>query len=169
VLERATRPFLATHSACLALADVHRNLGDEQVKRIGELGGVVNVAAAIPMFIDAKDPSAERVVDHIEHLVVTAGVDHVGVGPDFIEDYFQQVFGGWRPMPGLDTERVAAEVERPADLPKLTEVMVRRGFAEADIRKILGENTLRVLREVMGVPAASGPTSRTPAAGMDPG
>jgi membrane dipeptidase len=153
VLERATRPFLATHSACLALADVHRNLGDEQLKRIGELGGVVNVAAAIPMFIDAKNPSAERVIDHIEHLVATAGVDHVGIGPDFIEDYFREAFGGWQPVPGLDSEQVAAEIERPADLPKLTEAMVRRGFVETDIRKIIGENVLRVFREVMGVPA----------------
>lgn len=152
VLELVTRPFLATHSACLAITDVHRNLGDEHLKRIGELGGVVNVAAAIPMFIDGENPSADRVVDHIEHLIATAGVDHVGIGPDFIEDYFQEAFGGWQPVPGLDNEVVAAEVERPADLPKITETMVRRGFAEADIRKILGGNTMRVLHEVMGVP-----------------
>jgi membrane dipeptidase len=41
---------------------------------------------------------------------------------------------------------------RPSDLPKITEVMVRRGFAESDIRKVLGENVLRVLRDVMGKP-----------------
>ena len=153
VLERATRPFLATHSACLALVDVHRNLGDEQVKRIAELGGVIGVAAAIPMFIDGEDPSADRVVDHIEHLVGVAGVDHVGLGPDFIDDYCQQVLGGWRPVAGLGKPLTHAEIERPADLPKLTEAMVRRGFSEPDIRKILGENVLRVLREVMGMPA----------------
>ncbi|HZO70193.1 MAG TPA: membrane dipeptidase [Kribbellaceae bacterium] len=153
VLERATRPFLATHSACLALVDVHRNLGDEQVKRIAELGGVIGVAAAIPMFIDGEDPSADRVVDHIEHLVGVAGVDHVGLGPDFIDDYYQQVLPGWRPVAGLGRPLTHAEIERPADLPKLTDAMVRRGFSEPDIRKILGENVLRVLREVMGVPA----------------
>ncbi len=153
VLERATRPFLATHSACLALVDVHRNLGDEQIKRIAELGGVIGVAAAIPMFIDGEDPSADRVVDHIEHLVGVAGVDHVGLGPDFIDDYCQQVLGGWRPVAGLGKPLTHAEIERPADLPKLTEAMVRRGFSEPDIRKILGENVLRVLREVMGIPA----------------
>jgi membrane dipeptidase len=153
VLRRATRPFLATHSACRALTDVHRNLGDEQLKRIAELGGVVCVAAAIPAFIDARNASAGRVVDHIEHMVGVAGVDHVGIGPDFIDDYFQQMFGGWLPAPGIDSGKNAAEISRPADLPKLTEVMVRRGFAEADIRKILGENVMRVLRNVMGRPA----------------
>ncbi len=150
VLARATRPLLATHSACLALTGVHRNLGDEQLKRIAELGGVVCIAAAIPAFIDPRNPSAERVVDHIEHVVGVAGVDHVGIGPDFIDDYFRQVFGGWPPVQGMDHGEKIAEVARPADLPKLTEAMVGRGLAEVDVRKILGENVMRVLREVMG-------------------
>lgn len=152
VLELATRPFLATHSACLGLVDVHRNLGDAQIKRIAELGGVVCVAAAIPMFIGGANPSADRVVDHIEHLIGVAGVDHAGVGPDFIDDYFQQVRGGWPAVAGLDRPQTGAEVARPADLPKLTEVMVRRGFGESNIRKVLGDNVLRVMRDVMGRP-----------------
>jgi membrane dipeptidase len=92
-------------------------------------------------------------VDHIEHVVGVAGVDHVGIGPDFIDDYFRQVFGGWPPVPGMDHGEKIAEVARPADLPKLTEAMVGRGLAEVDVRKILGENVMRVLREVMGRPA----------------
>ena len=155
VLSLATRPFLATHSACLAITDIHRNIGDEQIKRIAELGGVINVAAAIPFFIDPERPTAERVVDHIEHLIGTVGIDHVGVGPDFVDDYFQRVYGGWivgKDMSEGDVPR--AEIERPSDLPKLTEAMVKRGLSEADIRKILGGNVLRVLRQVMGIPAA---------------
>lgn len=152
VLERATRPLLATHSACLALIDVHRNLGNPQIKGIAELGGVVHLAAAVPQFIDPKNPSSERVIDHVEHLIDAVGVDHIGIGPDFMEDYMQSVYGQWLFPPGIEPHERPADVERPADLPKLTEVMVRRGFAEADIRKILGGNALRVLREVMGVP-----------------
>jgi len=155
VLSLATRPFLATHSACLGITDIHRNLGDEQLKAIAELGGVVGVAAAIPFFIDAASPTAERVVDHIEHIVEVAGIDHVGLGPDFIDDYYQSVFGGWVgewAPPGLGRADVPAEISRPSDLPKITEVMVKRGFEEHDIRKVLGENMLRVLRDVMGRP-----------------
>ena len=152
VLELATRPFLATHSACLGIVDVHRNLGDEQIKRIAELGGVIGVAAAIPFFIDAASPSADRVVDHIEHVIGVAGIEHVGLGPDFIDDYYQQVYGGWIVPPELRVEMGHAEVSRPSDLPRITEAMVRRGFSESDIRKVLGENVVRVLREVMGVP-----------------
>ncbi len=152
VLELATRPFLATHSACLRLKHIHRNLGDEQIRRIAELGGVVCVAAAIPFFIDSKEPTAERVVDHIEHLINTAGIDHVGIGPDFIDDYYEHVFGGWPVRPELTGEYDPAEIARPSDLPKLTEAMLRRGFGETDVKKVLGGNALRVLREVMGTP-----------------
>ena len=153
VLELAQRPFLATHSACLGITDIHRNLGDEQIKAIAALGGVIGVAAAIPFFIDLHHPTADRVVDHIEHIVETVGVDHVGIGPDFVDDYYQQVYGGWILPPEFSKTFAHAEISRPSDLPKLTEAMVRRGFDEADIRKILGGNVLRVLREVMGVPS----------------
>jgi len=154
VLDLATRPFLATHSACLGITDIHRNLGDVQLKRIAELGGVIGVAAAIPFFIDNQNPTADRVVDHIEHIAGTAGIDHVGLGPDFIDDYYQQVYGGWVIPAHFGEGTTRAEVSRPSDLPKITEAMVARGFSEGDIRKVLGENVLRVLREVMGVEKA---------------
>lgn len=149
VLELATKPFLATHSACLGIADSHRNLGDEQIGRIAALGGVVGVAAAIPFFIDAQQPTADRVVDHMEHIIKVAGIDHVGLGPDFIDDYYQQVFGGWITPPGFPTTVPHAEVSRPSDLPKITDALQRRGFSNTDIRKILGENVLRVMTQIM--------------------
>jgi membrane dipeptidase len=149
VLELATKPFLATHSACLGITDIHRNLGDEQIKRIAELGGVIGVAAAIPFFIDSVSPTADRVVDHIERIVEVAGIDHVGLGPDFIDDYYQQVYGGWVLPPEIAGEFEHAVVSRPSDLPKLTDALLRRGFSEPDIRKVLGENVLRVLRTVL--------------------
>ncbi|HLX78681.1 MAG TPA: membrane dipeptidase [Acidimicrobiales bacterium] len=153
VIELATRPFLATHSACNTITESHRNLGDDHIKRIASLGGVISVAAAIPPFIDPICPTAERVIDHVEHIISVGGIDSVGIGPDFIDDYYQQVLGGWPKFPGITQEFNPAEIARPSDLPKLTEVMARRGFQEADIRKVLGENVLRVLRQVMGVPA----------------
>jgi membrane dipeptidase len=154
VLEIATRPLLATHSACLGITDIHRNLGDAQLKAIADLGGVVGVSAAIPFFIDPERPSADRVVDHIEHIVELVGPDHVGLGPDFIDDYYMQVYGRWALPAGLDVgDLPRADVSRPSDLPLLTEAMLARGFDEDLVRKVLGLNVLRVLDEVMGVPA----------------
>ncbi len=152
VLELATRPLLATHSGCLAITDIHRNLGDEQISQIARLGGVVCVAAAVPYFIDPDRPTAERVVDHIEHIAATAGIDHVGLGPDFVDDYRRHVFGGPGPLPPGVEEFAESEITRPSDLPRLTEAMVRRGFGETDVTKVLGGNVMRVFREVMGLP-----------------
>jgi membrane dipeptidase len=149
VLDIASKPFLATHSACLGITDSHRNLGDEQIQRIAALGGVIRVAAAVPFFIDAREPTADRVVDHIERIVKVAGIDHVGLGPDFVDDYQQRVYGRWLTPPEFPDTFAPAEVFRPSDLPKITRALLRRGFGEIDIRKILGGNVLRVLRQVM--------------------
>ncbi|HEX9767124.1 MAG TPA: dipeptidase [Nitriliruptorales bacterium] len=152
VLEIATRPFIATHSACRALTDVHRNLHDEHLKGIAAHGGVIGIAAAIPMFIDPQRPTVGRVVDHIEHLADVCGIDHVGVGPDFIDDYYQAKHGGWVLPPDLDVPFVPAEISRPEDLPRLTQELLDRGFGDDDVRKVLGGNFVRVFREVLGAP-----------------
>jgi membrane dipeptidase len=151
VLEHATRPLLATHSACRVITDVHRNLSDEQIRGIAGLGGVIGVAAAIPQFIDGAAPTVERVVDHIDHLVTVAGVDHVGIGADFIDDYYEDIFGGW---PGRGGQQVDAPLRRPSELPELTDALLARGYDEDDVRKILGENVMRVVRSVLGIPTA---------------
>ncbi len=151
VLELASRPVLATHSACRAITDIHRNLADGTIRRIADLGGVVNVAAAVPHFIDPQCPTTDRVVDHIEHLATVAGIDHVGIGPDFVDDYHQTMHGGWL-VRGFTGDVVSAELLRPSHLPKITDALARRGFTEDQITKVLGGNVLRVLREVMGIP-----------------
>jgi membrane dipeptidase len=151
LLEFASHPVIATHSACRAITDVHRNLADDHITRIAGLGGVINVAAAVPHFIDPQRPTTDRVVDHIEHIATVAGIDHVGIGPDFVDDYYQTVHGGWQPR-GFTGDVVSAELLRPSHLPKITDALVRRGFTEDQITKVLGANVLRVLRAVMGIP-----------------
>jgi microsomal dipeptidase-like Zn-dependent dipeptidase len=77
--------------------------------------------------------TVENVADHIDHAVNTAGIDHVGIGSDF-----DGVSG---PPNGL---------EDVAKMPVLIAVLVKRGYSEDDVKKILGDNTLRVIREVIG-------------------
>jgi membrane dipeptidase len=81
-------------------------------------------------FGPAPKASWERIIDHIDHAVKLAGVDHVGLGSDFD--------GGGMP----------AGMEDCTQLPKITEALLRKGYSAADIKKILGENTLRLLSEV---------------------
>ena len=129
VVQAAQAPFMATHSCCRALCDHPRNLRDDQLRALAEKGGIVALTF-VPDFIDAHNPTFDGLLNHIEHAVAVAGIDHVGLGSDFD--------GG-----GL-------LVEDATCLPDITVGLAKRGYAEADVRKILGANQLRFLQQVIG-------------------
>jgi membrane dipeptidase len=149
VLELATKTLIASHSSCRALCDHHRNLSDEHLRAIAATGGVVGINM-LPFFIDANgNASIDRVVDHLEHVAEVAGLDHVGLGPDFIKDWVDEVHPTrerYSPFGGVDMKQGIPGLAGTRDLPNLTARMVERGWQEADVRKALGENWLRVLR-----------------------
>ncbi|GAA1311905.1 membrane dipeptidase [Planotetraspora silvatica] len=149
VLEISTRPVLATHSSARALRDHHRNLTDDQISGIAQLGGVVCVNFFAP-YLHETDHTVDRLVDHIEHVASVAGIDHVGLGPDFIQEVFADTtppcceldaYGPITYLPGL---------EGPSGLPSVTEALMRRGWAAADATKVLGANVARLFREELG-------------------
>jgi membrane dipeptidase len=156
ILEIATRPVIATHSASRALRDHHRNLTDAHLRAIAATGGVIG-CAVLPLFIAAEDPTIDGIVDHIAHMVEIAGFDHIGLGPDFIQDYYDQVYPHLDslPVPGLENidlkKSIPGMVGSP-DLPNLTRALRQRGFNDSDVLKILGENFLRVFRHELGIP-----------------
>jgi membrane dipeptidase len=153
VLELATRPVVASHSSARALLDHHRNLTDTEIKGIAATGGVVGINL-FPGFIDPQNATVDRVVDHIEHAASTGGIDHVGIGADFVGEIFE-VMAPDQPddyrVEGIDPRMPIEGLESPADMPVLTDKLIERGFREDDIVKILGGNFLRVFREVMGI------------------
>ncbi len=145
-LEISSRPVLATHSSARALRDHHRNLDDEQLAAIAKTGGVVCVNF-YPGFLDSTEPTVARLADHIEHIASVAGIDHVGLGPDFVTEVERDIT-----LPGAD-QWDAAEwdgpsdlpgITGPADLPVVTGELLRRGLPEDDVVKILGGNVLRL-------------------------
>jgi membrane dipeptidase len=149
VLELATKTLIASHSSCRALCDHHRNLNDEHLRAIAATGGVIGINM-LPFFIDANGGATiDRVVSHIEHVAEVAGIDHVGLGPDFIKDWVDEVHPTrerYAPFGGADLKQGIPGLVGTRDLPNLTERMVERGWQDADVRKALGENWLRVLR-----------------------
>jgi membrane dipeptidase len=177
IVNTSTKPVIATHSGCRAITNVPRNLTDEMIVALAKTGGVVNVIfypehiepgyAAKKKRVDAEiasmvqrasdeekgdvahkklardrvrseeflkrlpPVSVTRIVDHIDHIVKLVGIDHVGIGSDF---------------DGVQV--VPTDLKSVADLPNLTAELLRRGYSESDIDKILGGNMLRVMEEV---------------------
>jgi membrane dipeptidase len=176
VLETSRAPVIASHSCCRALCDAPRNLDDAMINALASCGGVIHITfhdsflsqeyatanRALASEIASQEEAVsekfggnearnlmelqrlsnesiragklpqvswEKIVDHIDHAVALAGADHVGVGSDF------------------DGAFMPAGMEDASKFPAITEGLLRRGYGEADIRKILGENTLRVMDE----------------------
>ena len=172
-LSVTSKPVIVSHSSMRAISPVPRNVTDEMLWALAKNGGVIGISFG-EGFVNPKDAEALEsaiktetagpaltgralddyaaedvrnlfgtrvkvaatvadVVDHIDHAVRIAGIDHVGIGSDF-----DGVSG---PPNGLD------DVSK---MPALIEVLLERGYAERDVKKILGENYLRVIREVTG-------------------
>jgi membrane dipeptidase len=150
-LELATRTLVASHSCARALCDHHRNLSDEHLRAIAATGGVIGINM-LPGFIDAENPTLDRVIDHIEHVAEVAGVDHVGLGPDFIKQWMDEVYPQYDAFIQLDGVDLKAEIpglSHTRDLPNVTAKLLERGWPEEDVRKVLGENWLRVFRDML--------------------
>jgi membrane dipeptidase len=136
-LEVSCHPVIASHSCCAALCDHPRNLTDDQIRALARQGGVLGITF-VPGFIDPnwtpamwpERPSLEQLLDHIDHAVEVGGIDHVGIGSDFD--------GGGSVLPSA------------ADFPRITAGLAARGYPPAALRKLLGENHLRVLRQSLG-------------------
>ena len=153
VLENASRPLVASHSSPKAMCEHHRNLTAEHVKGIAALGGVIGIPAAIPAFIDPDRPTIDRIADHIEYVAEHVGIDHVGIGADFIREYVDDLYATYEDVTfeGEDLRATIEGFDSPAGMPALVAKLKERGFEGEALSKILGGNFLRVFREVMGV------------------
>lgn len=127
-LENSEVPIVATHSSARALCDHPRNLTDEQLKALAERGGVAQVCL-YKGFIneDAEKASLSDAIRHLNHMVEIMGIDHVGIGSDF----------------DGDGELIGCSATN--ELINITMRLLKEGYSENDIRKIWGENFLRVL------------------------
>ena len=173
-------PLIASHSSCRALCNAARNMTDQMIRDLAAKGGVIQINYHVS-FLDQKfrdaeaaDPAIDKeisaeakrrcggdetcefveaekitrvymergklprvewteIVDHIDHAVKLVGPDHVGLGSDF--DGAVMPFG----------------MEDASHLPQITQALLDRGYSDADIRKILGGNTLRLMEQAEAV------------------
>ena len=133
VMDLSTRPVACTHGGVFACCPHARCLTDDQIKALAQKQGVLGIAF-YHKFVARQAPTVERIVDQIAYVGDLVGIEHVGIGSDF--DGLPE--GIW-------------PVIRQADrLVCLTETMLRRGFHDAEIRKVLGGNFMRVLKAGVG-------------------
>lgn len=142
-----SRPFIASHSNCRSLRDTERNLSDDQIREIGLRGGVIGVNACNALVADSLEKATvSALAGHIRHIANIAGIEHVGLGFDFIErimppDAIMEVGG---------TKITAHEVVKGySGVKELTSALFEQGFSEREIRLIYGENFMRLFRKVL--------------------
>jgi membrane dipeptidase len=128
-LKVTSKPVAFTHGNVSAVRDFPRNLTDDQLRALARNRGVIGMSF-VPDFVAEEQPTLEKLLDHVDHAVQVAGIDCVGLGSDFDG--------------GGDLLADATVV------PEITRGLLERGYGEADVRKILGENMLRVIRESIG-------------------
>jgi membrane dipeptidase len=175
-LEVSKAPLIASHSSCRALCNHPRDMSDDMIKALAAKGGVIQINYEVSFidqaYKDASDKlsggvvalidqlkkecgdneecvgkkmqemqrkavaegklphvSWEKIIDHIDHAVKLVGADHVGLGSDF------------------DGASMPEGMEDASKLPKITEALLRKGYSDDDIRKILGGNLLRVMEQ----------------------
>lgn len=149
-LAESRAPVFASHSSCRALSNIARNMSDEMIVAMAKKGGVIQINFGCEFLsqksadtstwtnpaLKAVQPKPEIVpatladaVAHIRHVVRIAGIDAVGIGSDY---------------DGVGC--VPIGLEDNSKFPALTRALLETGFAAADIRKIYGENMLRVMR-----------------------
>jgi len=130
VLDVSREPVICSHSSSRLLCDHPRNLTDDQLRAIAEVGGVAQ-ATFYPGFLRTDgEATIKDAVRHILHMIDVAGVDHVGVGSDFDGD------GG---VPGLNDE---------SEMINLTRRLMAEGFGPTVLKKIWGGNLVRVMSQV---------------------
>lgn len=133
VIALSEQPIIASHSNSRAVCNHRRNLTDEQIKALAKNGGVMGMNFCASFVREDGHPTLDDLLNHVDHIVQLVGPEHVGLGSDF---------DGIGAAPeGLDDA---------SRMPLLTEGLVKRGYSETAIRQILGENYLRVFRQVWG-------------------
>jgi membrane dipeptidase len=154
-------PVIYSHANPLALADNGRNIKDDQIDACVATGGVVCVNG-VGRFLGDPEARTPAILRHIDYLVQRVGADHVGLGIDCVYDLgLDEDPPGldrarwWPPEHGYGKDGPRIKIAAPEQFPEITSGLLELGYAEADVRKILGQNMLAVAERVWRPRAAA--------------
>ena len=164
-IEVSEKPVAFTHVGPRALFKHYRNKTDEQLKAVAAKGGMVGANGISNFMAAGKDATLADYLEIIDYMANLIGVDRLGIGPDFTTsqstEWVQWLISGrntdakieYPPATRLDDDGILRtgypkNFQTAADFPNLTEALLDRGYSEADVKKIMGENFLRLFQEV---------------------
>ncbi|UTW10222.1 dipeptidase [Marinobacterium rhizophilum] len=157
VILESKKPVCYSHCLPSGLKDHPRNKSDEELKFIADHGGFIGVTMFAPFLKNGIDSTIDDYAEAIEYVVNIAGIDQVGIGTDFTQGHDQAFFemlthdkGYARRLTRFGKIINPAGIRTVGEFGNLTETLLRRGFDEASVRKIMGENWVRVLGDVWG-------------------
>src|SRR5881398_248903 len=150
MLAITTKPPIISHTNARKYYDIERNITDEQIKMIGERRGVIGINSVL-VSPNKEESTLDRYIDHIEHVVNLIGVECVAIGFDFFEFIYRQ----W---PESARKELAAKFTTPHFIPELsnhsharnlTRKLIEHGISDENIAKILRDNWMRILKELL--------------------
>lgn len=163
-IELSEKPVAVTHANVKPYYDVPRNKTHEAVKLLAEKGGVVGATCIVGFLRTGTESTLEDYIDAIDDMVERVGIDHVGIGTDFTQDQPEsfwryinaqqgtsfplKAIAGRTPTSMADQIHYPKGLETPDKLPSLAEALMKRGYKSIDTAKLLGDNWLRLFREV---------------------
>ena len=151
------KPVCYSHCLPSGLKEHPRNKSDEQLKFIADRGGFIGVTMFSPFLRRGIESTVDDYVEAIDYIINLVGEDCVGIGTDFTQGYGKPFFewlthdkGSYRRLTDFGTVQNPKGIETIGELPNLTEAMQKAGWTEGRIRKVIGENWVRVFGEVWG-------------------
>lgn len=157
VIRASTKPVCYSHCLPAGLRAHPRNKSDAELRFIADHGGFVGVTMFPPFLKKGNESTVDDYVEAIDYVIDIVGEDHVGIGTDFTQDQGPEFYdwlthdkGFGRRLTDFGDVVNPAGIRTIGDFPNLTRAMADAGWEEPKIRKVLGENWLRVLEEVWG-------------------
>jgi membrane dipeptidase len=145
IFEITTKPLIVSHTNARRYYDIERNISDEQIKMVGERGGVIGINAVL-VSPRKEEATIDRYVDHIEHVRDLIGIEGVAIGFDFFEFIYRQ----WSAAEQATFEKkfkhahFVPELSNHSQSRALTRRLIERGFTDAEIERILFRNWMRI-------------------------
>lgn len=148
-IELSKDPVVFSHSNARALVDIHQNHTDEEIKALAEKGGVIGITGLPRLFSNEDKCSINDMLDHIDYIVKLVGVDYVGIGSDFAEGWAESLERRIRLLE-IDGKIYKWPIgfETVTKFVNIAKGLVARGYSDQEVKKILGENFLRVFKRV---------------------